>query len=122
MSHKQISVKVNVFVDEGIACVVSALNKIEGISTFSSCEGVAGKEYAHVYFDYPTARGWIKLARLASKLAHILAANDIYDSSISLEWTGDKTNPFISFEFAAELSEAIALVLNDHRSELVYGT
>lgn len=50
MIYEQIPVKITVYVDRGVADVVSALNDINGKSSFSSCEGING-EWAHIYFD-----------------------------------------------------------------------
>jgi len=123
-SHKQVSVKVTAFVDESIAPVVQVLNDIAGISTFSSCEGVKGKEYAHVYFDSGQylPDDWLRLAKLAAKLAKILSVNAVYDASVCLEWTGDKDNPFIAIEFDQQYASQIANILNDHKSELICDT
>lgn len=121
--HKQVPVKVTAFVDEGVAHVVKALNEIDNISTFSSCEGTVGKEYAHVYFDFGNSPNhWQRLARLSAKLAKILSSNDIYDATVSLEWAGDKDTPFIAIEFEPRQSLQIARILVDHKSELIYGS
>lgn len=40
-SHQQIAVKINAPVDEGIACLVSALSEFPELYTLSSCEGAA---------------------------------------------------------------------------------
>lgn len=121
--HKQVPVKVTVFVDEGVAEVVKALNDIDGISTFSSCEGIIGKEYAHVYFDFGkySPNRWQGLARLSAKIAKILSANEIYDASVSLEWTGDKDTPFIAIEFEPQQSLQIVKILAEHKRELTQG-
>lgn len=111
--HRQIPVKVTAFVDEGIAPVVQALNTIDGVSTFSSCQGIQGREYAHVYFDFGqhSRNHWFRLAKLANKLAGTLSANGVYDADVCLEWTGDKENPFISIEFEPQHIAQIARVL-----------
>ncbi|KKN17100.1 hypothetical protein LCGC14_0969320 [marine sediment metagenome] len=122
--HRQVPIKVNTFVDEGIAPVVQVLNDIEGISTFSSCEGIKGKEHAHVYFDfgqYPP-KHWQTLGKLAAKLAKVLSTNEMYDTDVCLEWTGDKDNPFIAIEFKPQDTLQIARILSDHKRELVYDT
>lgn len=121
-SHTQVPVKITAFVDKGIASIVQILNEIDGISTFSSCEGEKGKEYAHVYFDLgqysPT--DWIKLAKLASIFANILSLNNIYDANVRLEWTGDKDNPFVAIEFDQQHTSQIASIFGDHKNELTY--
>jgi hypothetical protein len=122
--HRQVPVKVTVFVDEGVVEVVRALNEIEGITTFSSCEGIVDKEYAHVYFDSGkhSRKGWQGLARLSAKIAKILSADGIYDASVCLEWSGDKDSPFVAIDFAPQQSAQIARILVDHKSELACGT
>jgi hypothetical protein len=118
--HKQVPVKVNTFVDKGIVPIIKALNDIDGISTFSSCEGIKGKERAHVYFDLGqySPRHWQKLAKLAAKLAEVLSHD--CDADISLEWSGGKDSPFISIVFEPQYTLQIAKILSDHRNELVY--
>ncbi len=51
MSHRQVLVKVNAPVDEGIAEVVSALNEFPGLYTTQSCQG-REDGYAFVWFRY----------------------------------------------------------------------
>lgn len=57
MAHKQIFVKVNVEVDEGIAPVVSALSLFPELWTLGSCQGFFNKDgserkAANVFFMY----------------------------------------------------------------------
>ena len=51
-SHKQVWVKVDALVDEGIAPLVLALTEFEGVRTYSSCQG---GEFASVQFG---CGGW----------------------------------------------------------------
>ena len=122
--HKQVPVRVTAFVDEGIAPIIQILNDIDGICTFSSCEGIKGKECAHVYFDFGQylPNHSLRLAKLATKLAKILSANGLYDVDVLLEWTGDKDNPFIAIEFESQYIKQIAKALSDHKKELICGT
>lgn len=46
--HREVPVKVNAWVDEGVADLVSALSEIEGLVTLESCQGSPGD--AFVYF------------------------------------------------------------------------
>lgn len=121
--HLQVPIRVTALIDQGIAEVVKALNEIDGVITFSSCEGRHGEEYAHVYFDYPqvSPRHWLKSARLAHALARCLARAKIYDSVVSLEWSEDKERPFIALEFESDNSQRIATALIDHKSEFSDG-
>ena len=54
--HKEVAVKVNAFVDEGIAPLVSALSEIEGLVTLESCQGDPAERDAYVIFAMPTWR------------------------------------------------------------------
>ena len=50
--HRKVLVKVNAWVDEGIADLVSALSEIEGLATLESCQGDIGSRDAFVIFRY----------------------------------------------------------------------
>ncbi len=63
-SHRQVFVKVNAPVDEGMAEVVRLLSRIPGLETVESCQGYSG-EKAFVSFQLG---GWKELSRLLSLL------------------------------------------------------
>jgi hypothetical protein len=48
--HKERLVKVNAFVDEGVAPLVEALSSIDGLVTIESCQGDRGGKDAFVIF------------------------------------------------------------------------
>jgi hypothetical protein len=48
--HREVQVKVNAFVDEGIAPLVAALSHVDGLVTLESCQGSAGGRDAYVHF------------------------------------------------------------------------
>jgi len=50
--HREVSVKVNAWVDEGIADLVTALSEIEGLVTLESCQGGSSEHDAFVIFRY----------------------------------------------------------------------
>lgn len=50
--HREVPVKVNAWVDEGIADLVSALSEIEGLITLESCQGDEGERDAFLIFRY----------------------------------------------------------------------
>lgn len=50
--HREVPVKVNAWVDEGIADLVSALSEIDGLITLESCQGDADEREAFVIFRY----------------------------------------------------------------------
>jgi len=60
-NHEQVWVKVNAQVDAGIARLVSILNRVDGLQTIASCEGIAGQKPAYVYFNYGD---WQRLSAL----------------------------------------------------------
>ena len=47
--HIEVPIKVNAYVDEGIAPLVEALNGFLGVVTLDSCEG-SGDSHAYVHF------------------------------------------------------------------------
>lgn len=59
-SHSEIPVKVNAFVDTGVADLVSALSEIDGLVTIESCQGGNGRD-AFVHFRFGT---WIESGQL----------------------------------------------------------
>lgn len=48
--HREVPVKVNAWVDEGIADLVSALSEIDGLQTIESCQGEPAARNAFVIF------------------------------------------------------------------------
>jgi len=50
--HHEVPVKVNAWVDEGIADLVAALSELEGLITLESCQGDVGRHDAFVIFRY----------------------------------------------------------------------
>lgn len=119
--HSQIAVKVTAFVDSGVAELVTILNDIPNVSTFSSCEGKVGRngENAHVYLFYgrPYRTNWLLVACFANKLAAVLACNGSYNTDITLEWAGDKDAPFISITLPPKEIGKVVKTYCDHMSE-----
>jgi hypothetical protein len=54
--HREVMVKVNASVDEGIAELVVALSEIDGLETLESCQGHDGERDAFVVFSMPDWR------------------------------------------------------------------
>lgn len=125
-NHKIVAVKATSFVDSGIAQLVTILNEIPNVSTFSSCEGRIRRKTddAHVYMSYGETRKqtWYSMGKFASKLAKILGQNGSYDTEVSLEWIGDKEIPFISLKIHPRNIAKATKIINDHKSELIYDT
>jgi hypothetical protein len=109
-AHKETLVKVNAFVDEGVAPLVLALNSIEGVITLDSCERDVVSGEASVYFQYGT--GWQELGNLVEALARALRSlNLCCGFSASLEWFGSNDRPrahlSVKPEHVADVAAAI---------------
>jgi hypothetical protein len=80
--HREVPVKVNAWVDEGIADLVSALSEINGLVTLESCQGDTGGRPAFVIFQYG---GWRDAGELLyDKLLPALSADLRSDVSLDL--------------------------------------
>lgn len=81
----------NALVDESIAPLVEALNSIDGVVTFDSCQqGVEGEAY--IYFTY--GDDWRELGDLLDKIsAKLRNLNLCCGFSVSLEWLGSNDQP-----------------------------
>ena len=105
------SIKVNAFVDEGIAPLVAALSGIEGLVTLESCErGDDG--LADVYFSYGAYVDWRELGAMLESLAGKLRELNICCGfSLTLEWFGSNDQPrarlSVKPEHAAEIADLI---------------
>lgn len=68
--HRQVWIKVNAQVDEGVAELISAMNEVSGLETVSSCQGeptecedgIVRYAYVHFYFG-----DWQQISELAFK-------------------------------------------------------
>jgi hypothetical protein len=108
--HKEVQVKVNAFVDEGIARLVVALNTIDGVVTLDSCEEDAGTGEASVYFTYGT--GWRQLGALIEAIARLLRGlNLCCGFSVSLEWFGGNDQPRAHLSLRREHVADVARVI-----------
>ena len=82
--HKETAVKVTAYVDVGVAPLVEALNTIETIVTFESCEGY-GKDLPVVWFrTHPEEALVDTVAWLGSWLASTHKA----EYRLSISWRG----------------------------------
>jgi len=80
--HRMVPVKVNAWVDEGIADLVSALSQFDGLVTLESCQGDADDHRAFVIFEYGDWRSIGEL--LYDKLLPALAPDLRSDVSLDL--------------------------------------
>ncbi len=110
MDHTETLVKVNAWVDEGVAPLVRALNQFDDAITLDSCEGHQG-ESAYVHF---CSRAGVEelcslVHRLSSFLGRRLPANDEY--RLTIEWVAGGTEPLATLEvhqgFIQPLADAV---------------
>ena len=109
-AHKEVQVKVNAFVDEGVAPLVVALNSIDGVVSLDSCERDAIAGEASVYFQYGVT--WQDLANLVEALSRALRGlNLCCGFLVSLEWLGSNDRPrahlSVKPEHVADVAAAI---------------
>jgi len=121
MRHKQITLDGGLEVDRGIAPLVAALNKIEGVSTVDSCEGDSQSE-AYVYF-----RGRPDTVQLVEWLADRLRArlHACCEYRLRLEWlAGSEVMAEIltRSDYVDTLANALLQVTNDHTSQFADDT
>jgi hypothetical protein len=109
--HKEVQVKVNAFVDEGIAPVVTALNQFDRMETLDSCQGY--DESAYVYFRFRgTAEEFLAfLQSLSASLGTRL--DSCCDYKLRAEWLAGAKEPLgqllVRLDYAPILAEALTL-------------
>jgi len=80
--HREMPVKVNAWVDAGIADLVTALSEIDGLVTVESCQGDAGRRNAFVIFRFGSWRDCGEL--LFDRMLAAMDANLRTDISLSV--------------------------------------
>lgn len=94
--HTQVPVKVNAWVDEGIAPLVEALCEHPDVVTYSSCEGHDG-ETADIYFGHRSGDGTddhdelvlalaLSLAKIMEPLTRIVAGRRCCELALTVRW------------------------------------
>jgi hypothetical protein len=111
MGHREVPIKVNAWVDEGIAPLVAALNEFEGLQTVESCQGAHGR-LAYVYFKY-RGRSMDALV-FVDALANALSkgSRSQYDHTVRIEWTDDNPEPMAQILVAPQFVDQIASALS----------
>ena len=103
-------VKVNAFVDEGVAPLVEALNQFEKVETIDSCQGYGGRP-ACVYFRFRgTPREFLTfLQGLSVNLGTRL--DSCCDYSLRAEWLAGAKEPrgqlWARLDYVPRLAEAL---------------
>jgi hypothetical protein len=109
--HKEVQVKVNALVDEGIAALVIALNSIDGVITLDSCEEDAGTGEASVYFTYGI--DWRELEVLVGAIARsVRSLNLCCGFCVSVEWFGSNDQPRAHLSLRREHVADVARVIS----------
>ena len=107
-THTQTWVKVNAPVDEGIAELVSALNRVEGLETLQSCQGEPGERLGYVYFSFG---GWQNLCRFVfdsvAPCLHPYLGEDVKLEVIAAE------QPIAKMSFSAEAVPHVTSALKE---------
>lgn len=108
--HSQVWVKVNAPIDAGIAQIVLILNRIEGLHTLDSCEGITDEKPAHVYFNYGDWRqiGDLMFNRIGPALFDRFGS----ETSVSVE-VFNGSDPMGKLSFDKEATDAVTFVLGD---------
>src|SRR6266851_5913445 len=117
LHHRQVFVKVNAPVDEGIAALVEALNQFDGIITLDSCQ--RGREGAYVYFTFGVYlctqdADWRQLAEFVERLsADLRDLNLCCGYSLRLEWFGSNEQPRAQLVLNPEYVAAVATKIRE---------
>jgi len=111
--HREVPVKVNAWVDEGIADLVSALSEIDGLITLESCQGDAGEREAFVIFRYGD---WQQCGELLfGKILPAMSPDMRAAVSLKLQaYDNDTASGFVSIEPSAvpDFVECVRCVLS----------
>jgi hypothetical protein len=98
--HREVPVKVNAWVDEGVADLVSALSEIDGLITLESCQGDPGEREAFVIFRYGD---WQQCGELLfGKILPAMSSDMRGAVSLKLQaYDNDTASGFVSIEPSA---------------------
>jgi hypothetical protein len=108
VTHEQVWVKVNAQVDRGVAEVVAVLNRVRGLQTVASCEGIAGEKPAYVYFNYGD---WRNVGQFCFELVGPALWNTLKNSAtVSLE-IFNESEPMAKLAFDKEATNVVASIL-----------
>ena len=90
--HIEIPIKVNAYVDEGIAPLVEALNGFLGVVTLDSCEG-SGDSHGYVHFAIrgDSTGTFSFVQHLSDALGRQLPSSSEY--SVYIEWGDEAERP-----------------------------
>lgn len=100
MAHKEVCVKVNAWVDEHVAPLVSALSGHPAVVTIDSCEG--GPQRSRVWFTYHgSSAEMLKFLSMLSVRLHGMPAGE-GDYSLRCEWEAGGDYARLSLEVTRE--------------------
>ena len=119
--HSEVPIKVNAWVDAGVAPLIVALNKFENIQTLDSCQG---EENTSPYVYFVHREGAQQTTAFVHRVAALLASrlDSCCDYSLRLEWKGSAERPLAEIiarrEYVGILADALVGIATscDHTS------
>jgi len=111
--HREVQVKVNAFVDEGIAPLITALNEFERVETVDSCQGY-GDQLAYTYFRFRGTAG--EFLAFLQELSVTLGTrlDSCCDYRLRAEWLAGAKEPIgqllVRLDYVPVLAEALLRV------------
>jgi len=111
MSHIEIPVKVNAWIDKDIAPLVLALNRFDGVITVDSCQGKNGHGY--VYFTHHGNPEDLAsfIQRLSASIGKKIPSGG--DFSFRLEWLAGSERPMAQLVVKGSLVEPLANTITE---------
>ena len=111
MSHKEVYIKVNAPVDEGIAPLVSALCEFKQITTYQSCQGGEGRE---AFVSFRIGETWEELGGFVRSLS-VLLRDRVPDLpfTISLDWYCGGEEPIGYIRTGPNLIKPLAAAIHE---------
>lgn len=110
MVHKQIQVKVNAPVDEGVALLVAALSSFEDVVTLESCQKDRAGE---AYVSFQAGEDWHQLAEFMRRLS--VAVGKSLDLccgfALRLEWYAGGEEPMAQVRVAPKHIQSLATAI-----------
>jgi len=109
-AHKEVLVKVNAFVDEGISPVVTALNSFTGVVTLDSCQCDASGEG---YVSFQFGNGWCELGKFVGRLSVAIGKRlDLCCGfALRLEWFAGGEEPLAQVRVSPEHIQPLATAI-----------
>lgn len=123
--HTEIPVKVNAWIDEGIAPIVFALNRFPEVVTLDSCEGRDGSAYVHFAVRGDAADLSAFVHDLSVGIGKRVSGDCEY--CLRIEWVAGSDTPMATLYSRIDYVEPVSNAIEDYVSgspttASVYGT